>query len=182
MAASVLAFATTASAQSGADLSITFTNNQTSLTRGHWVNYAFTATNNGPEAAQGAEISYTVPAGLEYGTFSGISGASGWTCSTLGPGNPVFSCTRSTPMPVGQTASAQLSLKVKPDASGSIANTITLTSTTIDPNPANNAASDTDPVIVPVTVPTLTEWAMILMGTLLAAGAALTLHRRHQTA
>lgn len=36
------------------------------------------------------------------------------------------------------------------------------------------------PVDAPAPVPTLTEWAMILLGAGLAGGAALTLHQRHR--
>jgi YVTN family beta-propeller protein len=34
------------------------------------------------------------------------------------------------------------------------------------------------PALAPAAVPTMTEWAMILLGVVLAGGAALTLHRR----
>jgi len=34
----------------------------------------------------------------------------------------------------------------------------------------------------PASIPTLSEWAMILLGVALAGGAALTLHRRRQAA
>jgi len=35
-------------------------------------------------------------------------------------------------------------------------------------------------VAPPAPVPTLSEWAMILLGVMLASGAALTIHRRRQ--
>lgn len=41
-------------------------------------------------------------------------------------------------------------------------------------SPAGGAISS----VPPATVPTLSEWAMILLGVLLAGGAALTIHRR----
>lgn len=41
---------------------------------------------------------------------------------------------------------------------------------------------ETDSCVVATPVPTLSEWAMILLGVLLAGGAALTIHRRQMAA
>lgn len=45
----------------------------------------------------------------------------------------------------------------------------------------NSIEADSCPV-APTAIPTMTEWAMILLGVMLAGGAALTLHRRRQEA
>ncbi len=46
----------------------------------------------------------------------------------------------------------------------------------------NDLAFSATFVPTPASVPTLSEWAMILLGVMLAGGAALTLHRRRQAA
>lgn len=47
-------------------------------------------------------------------------------------------------------------------------------------SPYRICADDADVVLAPVAVPTMTEWAMILFGTILAGGTALYLQRRRQ--
>lgn len=44
------------------------------------------------------------------------------------------------------------------------------------------AAGTVTPVVIPAPVPTMTEWAMILMGLLLAGGAAVMIQRRRPAA
>jgi hypothetical protein len=46
---------------------------------------------------------------------------------------------------------------------------------------ANAVTMSLTPPSPPATVPTMSEWAMILLGVLLAGGAAVNLHRRRQT-
>lgn len=89
-------------------------------------------------------------------------------------------------MASGQTSTHSITTRLNAGFApgGTITNTATVTSTTPDTNPANNAASDTNPVVAaaPAAVPTLTEWAMILFGALLAGGAALHLQHRRRAA
>lgn len=52
----------------------------------------------------------------------------------------------------------------------------------LDPDPTNNRATATTTVgsVAPAPVPTLAEWAMILLAVLLGGGAAWQLQRRHR--
>lgn len=68
---------------------------------------------------------------------------------------------------------------IKAFQTSDMTNTITYT---VGGNPSGVAYSQHDFTPVPTAVPTLTEWAMILMGLMLAGFAALTLQRRRQTA
>lgn len=67
---------------------------------------------------------------------------------------------------------------VKAFQTSDMTNTITYN---VGGNPTGVAYSQHDFIPVPTAVPTLTEWAMILMGVVLAGFAALTLQRRRHT-
>jgi len=177
--AAVLSVAATAAAAQTADLSITMTDGATTITPGAVTTYTITVANSGPDAATNAALSYSLPAAFTVVTLSAP-----WTCVAPMPGaSGVINCTTPT-MPSGAsdqiTVQARLSASVAPGSSTS--NTVTVTSATADPSPGNNSATDTNTVVAaPVAaVPTLTEWAMILFGGLLASGAALHLQRRRR--
>lgn len=78
------------------------------------------------------------------------------------------------------TTSAILPLNTVP---GTVLTGVTeVTPSAPDPDMANNSATATLTVggVAPAPVPTLTEWAMILLGALLAGGAVLQLERRRR--
>lgn len=174
--------ATTAAAQS-ADLSVTITDGQTTVTPGSASTYTITMTNLGPDMAAGLTFVSTLPPSLGV---TSMAWPGGWSCSLPpGGGGGTITCTVLTMM-AGQSNIISLTTQVNPSvpAGSVISNSATFTSTTSDPNPANNSATDTNtvPSAPPAAVPTLTEWAMILFGALLAGGAVLQLQRRRTTA
>ncbi|MGO4410335.1 MULTISPECIES: DUF11 domain-containing protein [unclassified Brevundimonas] len=174
------AAATTAAAQS-ADLSITKTDGQTTATAGTNVAYTITASNAGPDMAASAMVTDILPGWL---TFVSLAAPGGWTCTTppVGVSGAVTCSTAG--FASGASATFSLTTQLSPAAVGAFSNTATITSATADPTPGNNSAADVDTAVAapPAPVPTLTEWAMILFGLVLAGGAALHLQRRRAAA
>lgn len=173
--------ATTAVAQD-ADLVITKTDNATTVTPGTMIAYRITVTNQGPDEARNVVWSDIMPDKLSWPT---LTLPSEWTCGSPAPANPGWSISCSLgALPAGKTYSFAITADLAASATGTLSNTATVTSDTPDSNPGNNSATDTS-AIVPVAVaavPTLGEWALILLGVLLTSGAALRLHRRRRTA
>jgi uncharacterized repeat protein (TIGR01451 family) len=128
------------------DLSITKTDGVTIVRRGDQVRYTIVVTNAGPNAVSSATVVDTFP--------SAISGTINWTCTTSGgatcggSGTGSGSINRTVSMPVGSTITfATTSGSVSTSAAGtSLSNSATVTASTsyMDTNPANNAATDTD--------------------------------------
>lgn len=174
--------ATTAVAQD-ADLLITKTDNATTVTAGTKITYRITVTNQGPDEARNVVWSDIMPDNLSTPT---LTLPAEWRCGLPAPANPGWriSCSLSA-LPAGKTYSFAITADLAASAAGTLSNTATVTSDTPDSNIGNNSATDIStivPVAAPAAVPTLTEWAMILLGGLLAGGAALHLHRRRQAA
>ncbi len=125
-----------------ADLSVTKTDNVATLTPGNAVDYDITVVNNGPSAVTGATLGDVVPAG--------ITGPS-WTC-TPGPGAACGSASGTgdvsvnVDLAVGATVVVHVTGTVSPTAVGTLVNTSVITPPigVIDPNGANNTASDSD--------------------------------------
>ncbi|MBO9583913.1 MAG: DUF11 domain-containing protein [Flavobacterium sp.] len=116
------------------DLSVTKTVNTSSPIVGSNVIFTITATNNGPSDATGVSVAETLPSGYTFvsatpslGTYNGTV----WTIGSLANG-----------------ASATLSIIATVNASGSYANTATVSANEQDPNPANNIST-----ITPIPVP-----------------------------
>lgn len=183
LAALASSIASSAMAAASADVAIVMTNGTASTTAGTDTTYTLTASNYGPDNASTAVVTYVLPPALTF--VSSIPGA-GWSCSTPAIGmTGTISCTNLS-LASGSTESLTITARLSATASGTLSSTATISATEPDPNPASNSATDSDTIIpaapAPATIPTLTEWAMILFATLLAGGAALTLHRRRQTA
>jgi uncharacterized repeat protein (TIGR01451 family) len=128
-----------------ADLSITKTDSVASVTSGGSTTYVITASNAGPSAVSGATVTDTFPAGLTCTWTCG--GTGGGTCTGSGSGN--ISDTVNLPAAASVIYSAVCTVSAAP---GSITNTATVASTTNDPNPANNSATDVDTVTAPVAI------------------------------
>lgn len=127
-----------------ADLSITKSNGLASLSPGSTTIYTVVVTNNGPHPVTGATVMDTAPEGVTFGGWT-CSGAGGAACPASGSGNLNVSVT----LPVGGSVTLQIQATVKSTAAGAITNSATVTppADTTDPNPANNTASDTDPIV-----------------------------------
>jgi uncharacterized repeat protein (TIGR01451 family) len=124
-----------------ADLSISKTDGQTATVPGLGVTYTIEARNAGSVAALGTRVTDAPPASL-----LGVT----WTCAA----SPGSSCPASGSGPIdhavdllgGGTATFTLTGTVDPAASGVLTNTASIApvGAVVDPNSANNAASDTD--------------------------------------
>jgi uncharacterized repeat protein (TIGR01451 family) len=101
------------------------------------VTYAFAVSNAGPSDAAGPiTVTDTLPAGLTYAS----GGGPGWSCSVSAP---VVTCTHPAALPVGSAPA--LSVTARVDASqpaGILTNDATVAGATLDPDGANNGASD----------------------------------------
>ena len=100
------------------------------------VTYSLTIANNGPSDAVNVSVTDTLPAGV---TFVSVSGA-GWICSNTG--NVSATCTRAA-LATGATAPVITLVVTAPAQVATLTNSSTVSSTTADPNPANNTSSVT---------------------------------------
>jgi uncharacterized repeat protein (TIGR01451 family) len=129
-----------------ADLSITKTTASTFVVGSNAV-YTLTAVNGGPQSAAGTiTVSDVLPAGLTYVSATGT----GWTCSNA---SGTVTCTRAGPVTSGTTLPAiTLTVTVGAAAAPSVTNTATVaSSTTFDPDSADNSSSVTSGVTFPPT-------------------------------
>ena len=126
-----------------ADLAITKTDGVASVNAGGTATYTITASNAGPDAATGATVADTFPAACVSPTWTCV-GAGGGTCTASGSGN----INDAVNLPSGGSVTYTATCPVSSGASGSLANTATVTAPggTTDPNTANNSATDTDTI------------------------------------
>ncbi len=138
-------------AQSGAycasaDIAVTNSGTPNPVVPGNNITYTQTVINNGPVDGIDATMTEVVPANTMFQSIviSG-SGAAGWSCTppALG-GTGVITCTNAD-IPAGASGSATFTVVVNVNpgtANGTqIADTISATSDTNDPTPANNSAT-----------------------------------------
>jgi len=126
--------------KTSADLSVTKSDGVSEVTAGDGVTYTYTitVTNAGPSDGANVMLSDTWPAGFSRGTLP-------LECSNVGTG-PSFSCNFGT-VAAGASVVRTVSYTVPAStAAGPQTNTVTVSSTTEDPNTANNTASDTNTV------------------------------------
>jgi len=125
-----------------ADLAMTKTHDpSSSFTPGTQATYTLGVRNHGPSDAVAPVVTDTLPTGLTYVSATGT----GWTCGASGQ---TVTCTATGPL-VGNTTASPIQLVVTVASNylgAAITNTASVTSTTPDPNPGNNTASDTAPV------------------------------------
>ncbi|MEO8196492.1 MAG: ExeM/NucH family extracellular endonuclease [Thermoanaerobaculia bacterium] len=125
-----------------ADLAITKTDSVPSVLQGGSTTYTIVASNAGPDSAPAATVADTIPAALTCNWT--CAGSGGGICTAAGSG----SINDSVNLPAGGSATYTLSCTVSLSASGTIANTATVSSANADPNLGNNSATDTDTVTV----------------------------------
>ncbi|HYC88664.1 MAG TPA: SBBP repeat-containing protein [Thermoanaerobaculia bacterium] len=92
--------------------------------------FTITVTNAGPTAAAAVTVTDMLPAGATFVSATPSQGS----CS----GTTTVTCTLGT---LANGASATIALIVRPSAAGPLSNTATVSSTTVDVNPANNAST-----------------------------------------
>jgi uncharacterized repeat protein (TIGR01451 family) len=124
------------------DLAISKTDGSASAVPGTTTTYTIVVSNGGPNAVTGASVADTFPTAISADTYTSLAagGATGNTATGSG------AIADSLDLPVGASVTYTVVATVDPAALGSLANTATVTAPagTIDTNPANNSATDTD--------------------------------------
>ena len=133
-----MAAETTEVLQAGADLVLEKTDSADLVAQGQSLVYSITVTNNGPLEAADVVITDTLPEGVT------LVSAPGCTEDPAG----VLTCNISS---VAANTSQSIEIEVTPDAEteGQITNNATVTSTTAETAPGDEAASETTEVVVP---------------------------------
>ncbi len=123
-----------------ADLSVTNSASPNPVTAGSNITYTQSVTNGGPATAAAPVITEALPANT---TAVSLTGPAGWTCVLA-----TLKCTDSTTMASGTTANFSFVVTVNSGvaAGTTITQTDSVSSTTGDPNSANNSAVATDQV------------------------------------
>ncbi len=128
-----------------ANLTITKTNNQNSVTPGSSVTYVIVATNGGPAAVTGAMVTDNLPPQLSGVTWTCIASA-GSSCPAAGSGNlsvPVN-------LLVGGTATFTVTGTLSSSATGTLTNTATVAPPPGVVSPGGGGtATDSDPIVAP---------------------------------
>ncbi len=124
---------------SSADVSVTDTSNPVPVQAGNNITYTQVVGNAGPSDASGVSLVETLPANT---TAVSLTGPAGWTCTLA-----TLTCTDPT-LASGASGTITFTTKVNSGtAAGTAINqTATVSSTTTDPNSANNTATAADVV------------------------------------
>lgn len=134
-----------------ADLSVTTVPQTSSILAGSNAVFTQTVRNLGPSSAGSVVYSQSVPAGT---TFGAISAPAGWSCTTPAVGaTGTITCTKAS-MALNETASFTTSFLTStetPNGTG-LLNTVSVSSSTSDPNGSNNSASSRQTVLRPTLV------------------------------
>ena len=158
-----------------ADLAITKMASPSPVEAGTNLTYTLSVSNSvAATAATSVVLNDPLPT---HTTFVSLVPAAGWLCTTPTVGaNGTVNCTRpSLAMADGaQAFTLVVRVDLQTPASTSIGNTATVSSSTVDPTPADNTATTSTPVTfaqsLPAVVRTSTTW--LLRNTLLGSGAA----------
>jgi uncharacterized repeat protein (TIGR01451 family) len=131
-----------------ADVGVTKTGPGAAL-NGDTITYHVGVSSDGPSAAANVTLTDTLPAGTTFVSETQTSGPT-FSCTTPAAGaTGTITCTIATLAP-GVTAAFDFTFTIAPTTTGSIANTANVSTTTPDPNPANdNATAPTDLTIAP---------------------------------
>jgi uncharacterized repeat protein (TIGR01451 family) len=144
--------ASAASIDTNADIAVSKADAVSTVLPGSQTSYTISIANLGPHAALNVSWTDTLPAGT---TFVSLSSVGGWTCVTPAVGaNGTVTCSNSS-TPPGSSTGFLLTVAMDPGLAVNtvINNTVTVTSTTPDPVPGNNTATDSNTVVAaPATV------------------------------
>jgi uncharacterized repeat protein (TIGR01451 family) len=129
------------------------------------VTYNVTVTNNGPATATGVTVVGTIPAGFTNVSVTPSQGScSGTTTVTCSLGTLLNGATATIVVQANSSPIAQLAT-----------NTETVTADQTDPNLTNNVATVVTPVST--SVPTMSEWALMILAASLALYGAVIMKR-----
>lgn len=139
---------------------------------GDAVDYVLTVVNNGPLPSSGAKVTDVLPAGLEFVSATGCTYAAAQRQVTCEVGDLAVKATKvfnlKTTLSSAYAGAAQLVNKAKVAAAG-------------DAVLDNNESTATTTILVSATsIPTLSEWALILMSVLLGLVALIQLPARRR--
>ena len=148
---------TTVGSGTTADLSITKTPNAAAVGLNGQITYTITVTNGGAATANGVSVSDTLPGGTTFVSATPSQGS----CS----GTSTVVCSLGS-LSNGSSATVTL-IVTAPATPASVINTATVSSTTADPNSANNSATTT--VSVVAGIPALEPFVLLLLALALAA-------------
>ena len=127
-----------------ADISVTKTDSPDPVVVSQPLTYTITVTNNGPDEANGVSLTDTLPTGV---TFVSANSGQG-TCSQL---NGIVTCTIGS---IANTANVTVTIDVlAPGQSGTLTNSASVTSTSVDLYSVNNTATIYTTVSGPVNLP-----------------------------
>jgi len=128
------------------DFSITVSNGVSGVTAGTTTTYTIVARNAGFTPTGAERVRDTFPAACSSVTWTCI-GASGGSCTASGSGDINDGAIG---LPIGARVTYTARCAISPTAIGSLINTATISSARADLTPANNTATDSDPIIASV--------------------------------
>jgi uncharacterized repeat protein (TIGR01451 family) len=130
--------------------------------------YSIAMGNNGTTPSGLITVTDTLPAPVAFVSASGV----GWRCAASGQ---IVTCTSTASLP------GSITLLVRPgaDAVPSVTNNAAVSGGG-DCDITNNTASDVATVTAATPVPTLSEWAFIMLALLLTAAGIVALSRRRE--
>jgi uncharacterized repeat protein (TIGR01451 family) len=141
--------------QSEADVSVTITDNKTTVAPGSVDTYTIVVTNNGPDSDSDAEITDAWPTDFTGVTYSHTTTGGAVVLHTNGVGGITDSAT----LPSGSTITYTATGTLSTSASGTLSDTV-FAGGLNDPNSSNNTATDTDTITATsATGPTTTSQA-----------------------
>jgi len=133
-----------ATAFGASDLSVEKTESADPVTVGSQFSYAITVTNSGPDAATAVALEDTLPNEVDFVSVATTQG----TCAAQGAKK--VNCDLGN---LASGASATVTLQVTAARVGTAANTVTVSATSPDPNPANN--QDTEQTAIQAATPVM---------------------------
>ena len=122
-----------------ADLSITKTDSADPVVVDTAFTYGLTVTNAGPDPASNIQVRDSLPTGVNFVGTSGI----GWSCNNL---SGTVICTRAS-LAIGVAPTITI-MVTAPAATGSISNTASVSSITVDSIGSNNSATETTDMVL----------------------------------
>jgi uncharacterized repeat protein (TIGR01451 family) len=147
-----------------ADLEITKTPSSTIVGVGQTLDYTLTVVNHGPATATSVTVTDALPSGYALISATPTQGS----CS----GTTTVTCSLGT---LANGATATIALHGTATTKGSLSNTATVSAAETDSVTTNN--SSTAGVTVSADIPTLGEWALILLALMLALAGATVLRK-----
>ncbi|HMM68383.1 MAG TPA: hypothetical protein PKC03_15720, partial [Dokdonella sp.] len=129
-----------------ADLSVSKTDGVIQAVAGSSVTYSIVVANAGPFPVTGANVADIPPAGVTFVSWT-CTPSSGASCAVASGSGPISSLDS---IPVNGNVTYSVIAAIDPAATGTIANTATVTApaSVVDNNQANNSATDTDSIAI----------------------------------